>query len=192
MAKRVFFSFHYKDVIDFRANVVRSHRLTKNNQAGYFDASIWEEAKKTSTLALKRLINKELLNTSVTCVLIGTKTYERPWVRYEVFRSIYKRNKILGIHINKIRGSNKKIKNLGKNIFDYVGVKFNADASKYAFTEYKNGKWYYYDKIEGTRFFKNDYFAKNNPGEHLRLSKYFNTYDWISDDGYNNFSDWIE
>jgi len=46
MAKRVFFSFHYKDVIDFRANVVRSHRLTKNNQAGYFDASIWEEAKK--------------------------------------------------------------------------------------------------------------------------------------------------
>ncbi len=62
MAKRVFFSFHYKDVIDFRANVVRSHRLTKNNQAGYFDASIWEEAKKTSTLALKRLINIQMIN----------------------------------------------------------------------------------------------------------------------------------
>jgi len=25
MAKRVFFSFHYKDVSDFRANIVRKH-----------------------------------------------------------------------------------------------------------------------------------------------------------------------
>ena len=30
MARRVFFSFHYQDVIDFRANVVRNHWLTKN------------------------------------------------------------------------------------------------------------------------------------------------------------------
>lgn len=29
MAKRVFFSFHYQDVIDFRANVVRQHKTTK-------------------------------------------------------------------------------------------------------------------------------------------------------------------
>ena len=60
MAKRVFFSFHYQDVIDFRANVVRNHKLTKDDNAGYFDASIWEDAKKTSDLALKRLINSEL------------------------------------------------------------------------------------------------------------------------------------
>ena len=75
MAKRVFFSFHYQDVIDFRANVVRNHKVTKDNNAGYFDASIWESAKKTSELALKRLINGELENTSVTAVLIGTDTY---------------------------------------------------------------------------------------------------------------------
>ena len=29
MAKRVLFGFHYQDVIDFRANVVRGHWLTK-------------------------------------------------------------------------------------------------------------------------------------------------------------------
>jgi hypothetical protein len=42
MAKRVFFSFHYQDVIDFRANVVRQHWLTKPDReaAGFFDASI--------------------------------------------------------------------------------------------------------------------------------------------------------
>jgi hypothetical protein len=32
MAKRVFFSFHYQDVIDFRANVVRNHWLTKKDR----------------------------------------------------------------------------------------------------------------------------------------------------------------
>ena len=52
MAKKVFFSFHYQDVIDFRANVVRNHKLTKTDSAGYFDASMWEDAKKTSDLAL--------------------------------------------------------------------------------------------------------------------------------------------
>ena len=29
MAKKVFFSFHYQDVIDFRANVVRNHSSFK-------------------------------------------------------------------------------------------------------------------------------------------------------------------
>jgi hypothetical protein len=48
MAKRVFFSFHYQDVIDFRVNVVRNHWLTKPDRslAGFFDSSIWEDAKK--------------------------------------------------------------------------------------------------------------------------------------------------
>lgn len=73
MARRVFFSFHYKDVADLRANVVRNSWLTKPDRqaAGFFDASIWEEAKKESDLALKRLINGGVDGTSNTCVLIG-------------------------------------------------------------------------------------------------------------------------
>lgn len=83
MAKRVFFSFHYQDVIDFRANTVRNHWLTKADReaAGFFDASIWETAKKTGDAALKRLINGALKNTSVTCVLIGSQTFNRRWSR---------------------------------------------------------------------------------------------------------------
>ena len=70
MAKKVFFSFHYQDVIDFRANVVRNHgsfMLTKDD-AGFYDSSMWEKAKKESDLALKRLINGALKNTSNTMV----------------------------------------------------------------------------------------------------------------------------
>lgn len=38
MAKRVFFSFHYENVSNFRVNVVRNHWLTKPNResAGFF------------------------------------------------------------------------------------------------------------------------------------------------------------
>src|ERR1700692_3169037 len=64
MANRVFFTFHYKDVIDFRANVVRNHWLTKPDReaAGFYDASIWETARKEGDAALKRLINGVLVS----------------------------------------------------------------------------------------------------------------------------------
>src|SRR5512139_3197804 len=98
MARRVYFGFHYQDVIDFRANVVRNHWLTKPDReaAGFFDASLWESAKKASPLAVKRLINGGLDRTTVTCVLIGSYTYSRPWVRYEILKSFKKGNNIIG------------------------------------------------------------------------------------------------
>lgn len=197
MAKKVFFSFHYQDVIDFRANVVRNHGVVKDSQAGYFDKSIWEEAQKTSALALKKLINSELVGTSVTCVLIGSQTYARPWVRYEIFRSIYKCNSILAVHINGIKCKNSQTKSLGLNPFNYTGVYFNDDGSKYAFIT-KNpstDSWSYWEEIESTRFHVNDYFdkdyAKKNANKSIALIDFFITYDWVADDGYNNFSTWI-
>src|SRR6202047_3521556 len=78
MAKRVYFAFRYQDVIDFRAKVVRKDNfLGSVESAGYYDHSIWEEAKKTSPLALKRLINAELGNTTITAEPIGSETYAR-------------------------------------------------------------------------------------------------------------------
>ena len=80
MAKCVFFSFYYQDVIDFRANVVRQHWLTKPHReaAGFFDASIWGNAKLSGDVGIKRVINSGLDGTSVTCVLVadgcGTKS----------------------------------------------------------------------------------------------------------------------
>ncbi|MEF7612994.1 TIR domain-containing protein [Aquincola sp. MAHUQ-54] len=119
MAKRVFFSFHYQDVIDFRANTVRNHWMTKSDreEAGFFDASVWEESEKKGDQALKRLINGALYNTSNTCVLVGSQTYLRPWVRYEIMKSFTRGNHLLGVHINCIKGKDQKLKALGPNPF---------------------------------------------------------------------------
>jgi len=118
MAKRVYFAFHYQDVIDFRANVVRKHNFAEGvESAGYYDHSIWETAKSTSPLALKKLINAELQNTSVTVILIGSDTWARPWVRYEIFESIRRGNRVLGIHINSVKGKD------GIVVFKFKGSK---------------------------------------------------------------------
>lgn len=52
----------------------------------------------------------EIKNTSVTAVLIGSETYNRPWVRYEFFKSLQKGNKLIGIYINSIKGRDAKTK----------------------------------------------------------------------------------
>src|SRR5258708_23904064 len=129
VAKRVFFSFHYQDVIDFRANVVRNHWVSKpdREQAGYFDASIWEKARRFGNL--KRLINGALDGTSTTCVLVGSHTFARPWVRYEIIKSIARGNHTFGVHINGIRCKNQKLKPNGPNPFDYLAVRYSKDAA---------------------------------------------------------------
>lgn len=52
--------------------------------AGFWDASLWEEANVKGDESLKRLIQSGLGNTSVTAVLIGPETFSRPWVIYEI------------------------------------------------------------------------------------------------------------
>ena len=188
MTKRVFFSFHYQDVIDFRANVVRNHKLTKDNQAGYFDASIWESAKKTSDLALKRLINSEIQNTSVTCVLVGTETFNRRWVDYELFKSLEKGNKIIAVHINGIKDKYGKTKTNGNNPLYYLGYSFDSNGTKLKLHNFVQGNWTDYNDLDGWTVNQVDERYRNII---YRFSDKYPIYDWIKDDGYDNFANWI-
>lgn len=106
MTRRVFFSFHYRNDI-FRVNVIRNSGVViGNSAAGFQDASLWEKARKRGDAAIKRLIDRGLMGTSVTCVLIGQKTARRKYVTYEIERSVKRGNGILGIHINNIKDQN--------------------------------------------------------------------------------------
>jgi hypothetical protein len=191
MAKRVYFAFHYQDVVDFRANVVRNHWLTKKDRedAGFFDASIWEEARKKGDLSLKRLINGGLENTTVTVVLIGSFTYERRWVRYEIMKSMERGNNIIGIHINGINGKDGKSKDLGPNPFKYLTYEYSDDGSKLYLYEWANTKWISYSDLESYKL--KTVTSKSNWNKSYQLSKLYKVYKWNADDGYNNFSDWI-
>jgi len=188
MAKRVYFAFHYQDVIDFRANVVRNHNLIDGAQkAGYFDASIWEDTKRTSSLALKRLINSELENTTVTAVLIGSSTYFRRWVRYEIFKSIERGNLVIGIHINSIAGRDSRTKPLGPNPFDYLGLTISNSGRRGTPREWNGTTWIDYPELQS--FEINEQPAANR-SRGFKLSHWLPVYDWVVNNGYQNFDSW--
>lgn len=105
MARRTFFSFHYERDI-WRANVVRNSWVTQDREAaGFFDASLWEEAKEKGDAAIKKLIDAGLENTSVTAVLIGAETSTRTYIQYEIDESIERGNGLFGVRIHKIEDS---------------------------------------------------------------------------------------
>lgn len=192
MAKRVFFSFHYQDVIEFRANVVRNHWMTKpdRGEAGYFDASVWESARRQGDTALKRLINGALENTTNTCVLIGSQTFARPWVRYEILKSFRRGNHIFGVHINSIKSKNGDVKTAGPNPLEYVGITFSADGRTATLWEKNGDQWVKYDRIDGSA----DYTVQVEQqyrGQGYNLGNWYQVYDWYANDGYNNFSSWV-
>ena len=102
MARKVFFSFKYEDVS--RAMVVRNSWVTKDKEsAGFIDKAEFEEVKKKGDQAIKNWIDSQLKGTSVTVVLVGEKTCDSKWVKYEIEKSIEKGNGLLGTDISKIK-----------------------------------------------------------------------------------------
>jgi hypothetical protein len=103
MARKVFFSFKYKDVT--RAMVVRNSAITKGKEAGGFiDKADFEKIKKQGDQAIKNWIDAQLKNTTVTAVLVGAETCASRWVKYEIEQSIKRGNGLIGIDISKIKG----------------------------------------------------------------------------------------
>lgn len=128
MARRVFFSFEYsKDVS--RANVVRNSWVTQGKEAsGFIDAADFEKLKKQGDDAIKKWINKQLEGTSVTVVLVGEKTCDSKWVKYEIKKSIEIGNGLLGIDVSKIKDLQKNTsKRCGEIPIGYDFYLWNKD-----------------------------------------------------------------
>lgn len=100
--RKVFFSFKYEDVS--RAMVVRNSWVAQGKEAaGFIDAADFEAIKRQGDQAIKNWIDKQLNGTSVTVVLVGEKTCDSRWVKYEIKKSIEVGNGLLGIDVSKIK-----------------------------------------------------------------------------------------
>ena len=102
MRRKVFFSFHYQGDIG-RIGQIRNSWLTKGAVSKFLDAADWESIKKNGDRATEAWISEQLNGTSVTVVLIGLGTANRRWVKYEIKKSIEKRNGLLGIYIHEVK-----------------------------------------------------------------------------------------
>jgi hypothetical protein len=190
MPRSVYFSFHYQDVIDFRANVVRNSGKFRQKGAEFRDSSIWEEAEEKQIKKIKALIDDELKGSGVTCVLIGSETYSRRFVRYELMKSFEMKKGQVGVGINWIKDKNGNTKFWpGENPFSYLGLKVSKDGKTIDFFEKQNNNWVIFKDLPSI---KNSHFKANNFGREFSLSSFYKRYSYDWNNGKVNFPMWIE
>jgi hypothetical protein len=192
MARRTFFSFHYKPDVT-RAWVVRNSWVTKvaqgeRDDAGFFDSSVFEAQQRQSDDVLKNFLREGLKNTTVTCVLVGRETNLRRWVRYEIFRSFLRGNGLLAVRIHTISGLNTPATSSGANPF--ANLAFSVDGDRLKFKEYMTTGWQLSRDV-GSMPLTNVAYDLGGRTNHT-LSTLFPIYDWETGDGYNELGEWIE
>lgn|ERR1035441_10446952 len=120
MARHTFFSFHYERD-SWRAGQVRNcNVVSSEDEYGFIDAAAWEEIKKKGDKAIEAWIAEQLEHTSVTAVLIGAETADRPWVQHEIVESWNRGNGIVGIWIHNIKDQRRETDTKGRNPLDEI------------------------------------------------------------------------
>jgi hypothetical protein len=205
--RKAFFSFHWDDII--RVNVIRNAwKITHPDNAtmrGFYDSSLWESRMLEGDEAIKRLIREGVCYTSAVCVLAGSGTWERRWVRYEIARAIVDGRGLLTVHLNSIRHHVTRTPHTrGGNPLSFMAIgKVQADVWQpvryYLFENRRvsNGVggwewgWYRYDDYTLPVDLPG-WMADPKPGFVTPLSDGSAEYDYIADNGHRNIGSWID
>lgn len=205
--RKAFFSFHYDDIM--RVNVVRNAwKIDHPDNAlmrSFQDSSLWESRKLEGDDAVKRLIREGVEYTSAVCVLIGTETWLRRWVKYEIARAVIDGRGLLAVHLNSIRHHHTQTPHTrGYNPLDFMAV------GKVQPGVLSTPKYYLFEKLavpNGIGGYKwewhrySDYTSSVSlppwvadpvAGYVTPLSQNATVYDYIADDGHRNIGSWID
>ena len=105
-------------------------------------------------------------------------------------KSFRKGNNIFAVHINSIAGKDKQTKLQGPNPLGFLGVSFSPDGNTGTLHELVGGIWQPYTEIDGSATYQTGGVAQEYRGQGFNLGQWYRTYDWIANDGYNNFATW--
>lgn len=157
---------------------------------GFFDNSVFEASKRVNEDSLKNFLRKGLENTSVTCVLTGTDTWQRRWVRYEIARSILKGNGLLTVHIDGIRDRYGYTSSRGYDPLAQMGL-YRTGGSIYL-AEWKGGTWVKYSDYTLAIPERDLWFAAPKTDNVVQISNHCMAYDYAQQRGHANIGGWIE
>lgn len=191
MARRTFFSFHYSPDV-WRAWNVRNCLVLDPNEedAGFFDSSVFEASKRESDASLKAFLRDGMKNTSVTCVLTGKDTWSRRWVRYEIVRAVLKGNGLLTVDIHGVKNQAGETSTKGSDPLAQIGLYKTPNGIFFA--EWKNGKWVTYGDYTSAIPAKDLWFDPPTTAAPVQLSSHCLRYDFAAQNGRKNISGWIE
>ena len=112
MARRCFFSFHYKPD-NWRASQVRNMgKIEGNNPVSDND---WETVTGGGDSKIKKWIADQMSGRSCTVVLIGAKTSGRKWINHEIVESWNDNMGVFGVHIHNLKNANEQQATKGSN-----------------------------------------------------------------------------
>ena len=117
MARRVFYSFHYKPD-NWRAAEVRNIGSIEGNSPASDNA--WETVTKGGNAAIERWITDQMKNRSCTVVLVGSHTARRKWINHEIVKSWNDGMGVVGIHIHGLKDSDGNTSTKGENPFESI------------------------------------------------------------------------
>ena len=117
MARRVFYSFHYKPD-NWRAATVRNIGVVEGNSPA--SDNDWETIKRGGDAAIKRWIADQMDRRTCTVVLVGSNTANRKWINYEIVESWDDNMGVVGIYIHGLKNADGRISVKGKNPFDFI------------------------------------------------------------------------
>lgn len=119
MARKAFYSFHYK-ADSWRASTVRNIGVIEGNRP--CSDNDWESITKGGDAAVQRWIDSQLSGKSVAIVLIGANTAGRKWITYEIKRAWQDSKGVMGIHVHKLEDQYGLQSLRGKNPFSHLTV----------------------------------------------------------------------
>lgn len=117
MAKKVFFSFHYKPD-NWRASQVRNMGILEGDAP--VSDNEWEKITKGGDEAIKKWIDSEMSGKSCLVVLIGAETANRKWINYEIIKAWNDKKGVLGIYIHNLKNAEREKTYKGGNPFDHI------------------------------------------------------------------------
>ena len=141
MARRAFFSFHYKPD-SWRVSQIRNMGVIEGNRPA--TDNDWETITSRGDAAIERWINEQMVGTSCAVVLIGANTAGRKWINYEIKKAWNDNKGVLGVYIHNLEEQNGKQSAKGGNPFDlYNGSKLLSSVLKVYDPPYSTSKSVY-------------------------------------------------
>lgn len=125
MARRVFYSFHYKPDCT-RAARVRNMGVVEGNKPA--TDNDWEEITSGGDEAIREWIDDQLDGKSCNVVLIGEKTAGRKWIKYEIKSAWNNKKGLVGVYIHRLKDLDGNQASKGRNPFEDFTVGDNKKA----------------------------------------------------------------
>ncbi|MEA5079184.1 hypothetical protein SDC9_79490 [bioreactor metagenome] len=112
MARKVFFSFDYKNV--YKANLVKNlPGIEPSAAAGFESSALWDDQKVRGDLEVEAMIQSALDGTTVSVILITQGSTARKYINYEIYQSLARGNGLVAVQIHALPDENGKLDHPG-------------------------------------------------------------------------------